>query len=121
MLRRFASRNDALFENLDWHARASIALRERTPSSFPATAAVSYTHLDVYKRQLLIDTIAMIGSAAGRGAVVGPACLASAGGAAVSAVSAVATIATAAGAQKPAARTRVDRVGITCSVIPFLG
>ena len=70
-----------------------------------------------------IETIAMIGSAAARGAVVcvGAACLASAGGAAVSAVSAVATIATAAGTQKPAARTRVARVGITCLVIPFLG
>ena len=62
-------------------------------------------------------------AAAARGAVicVAAACLASAGGATVSAVSAVATIATAAGAQKPAARTRVDRVGITCLVIPFLG
>jgi hypothetical protein len=75
----------------------------------------------------LIDTMAMIGSAAGRGAVIwvgcaAAACLAAAGGASNAVSAAMAESATmAADPRKPAARTRVDRAGILRLVIPFLG
>jgi hypothetical protein len=73
--------------------------------------------------------MAMIGSAAGRGAVIwvgcaAAACLAAAaaGGAANAVSPAMAESATmAADARNPAARTRVDRAGMTRLVIPFLG